>query len=138
MPNMSDDELRRLLQESKTIAIIGAKDKEGHPVDAVGRHLISAGYTVYPVHPARKEVWGLKAYPTMLDVPGPIDIVDLFRAPRYCPDHAREALKLSPPPKVFWMQVGISSPEAEEILRDSPIRIIDNACLMVVHRMLLR
>lgn len=138
MPNMSDDELRRLLQESRTIAVIGAKDKEGHPVDAVGRHLINAGYTVYPVHPKRKEVWGLEAYPTMLDVPGPVDIIDVFRAPQYCADHAREALQLAPPPKVFWMQVGIQSPEAEEILQNSPISVIDNACLMVVHRMLMR
>ena len=136
MSELSNEQLREYLQKARSIAIVGAKDKEGQPVDAVGRYLIQAGYTIYPVHPKRPSVWGLAAYPSLADVPGPIDIVDLFRAPMYIPDHAREALQLSPRPALFWMQQGITSPEAEEILAGSGMAVLSDACLMVVHRLL--
>ena len=84
---MHDDDLRSILARVKNIAVIGAKDKPG-PVDRVGRYLIEAGFTVFPVHPARKEVWGLPVSPTLADVPERIDLVDVFRAPEFCLAHA--------------------------------------------------
>lgn len=133
-----DDELKGLFEKVKTIAIIGAKDKPGHPVDMVGRYLIEAGYDVIPVHPVRKTVWGLKAYPTVFEVDRPIDMVDLFRAPQFCPNHAHECLKLKSKPLAFWMQSGIKSPEAAEILADSDIQIFEDACTMVEHKRVMR
>jgi len=134
----SDKELAALLRQVKTIAIVGAKDKPGQPVDSVGRHLMAAGYTIIPVHPKRPTVWGLAAYPSLAEVPAPIDIVDLFRAAEACPDHAREALALSPRPRCFWMQSGIVSAEARSILQGSGITLVEDACLMVEHERLLR
>ncbi len=131
-------ELRDVLSRARNIAIVGAKDREGQPVDMVGRYLIETGYAIFPVHPKRKSVWGLTAYPSLNDVPEPVDIVDLFRAPEYIPAHAREALRLCPPPALFWMQSGIASPEAEDILKGTSIRVVSDACLMVVHRKLFR
>lgn len=135
---ITDNELRTILREAKTIAVVGAKDRPGQPVDEVGRFLIECGYDVIPVHPKRRDVWGLTTYPSLADIPRPVDIVDLFRAPQFCAEHARETLRLSPLPGTFWMQAGISSPEAEEVLKDSGIRVVDNSCIMVVHRLLLR
>ena len=117
-----------------TVAVVGAKDKPGSPVDMVGRYLLQAGFTVIPVHPARREVWGLLAYPTLADIPGPVDIVDLFRAAEHCPAHAREVLALPVRPRVFWMQSGIVSPEARDILADTGILVVEDLCLMVEHR----
>ena len=85
-------ELRAQLERARRIAIVGAKDKPGQPVDRVSRYLMEKGYEIYPVHPVRQTVWGLTAYPHLASLPGPVDIVNLFRAPQYCPDHAREVL----------------------------------------------
>ena len=133
----SDKELAALLGKVKTIAVVGAKDKPGQPVDKVGRYLIDAGFRVIPVHPKRAEVWGLKAYPSLNDIPEPVDLVDLFRAADACPAHAEEVLRLSPLPLCFWMQSGIFSPEARRILSGQPVLIVEDRCLMVDHRNLL-
>jgi len=130
----SETELAALLGKVKTIAVVGAKDKPGQPVDRVGRYLIDAGFHVIPVHPKRTEVWGLKAYPTVNDIPEPVDLVDLFRAAEFCPAHAREVLRLSPLPGCFWMQSGIVSLEASAILAGTPVRVVQDRCLMVDHR----
>ncbi|QJB57933.1 CoA-binding protein [Pseudodesulfovibrio sp. zrk46] len=127
----NDKELSALLREVKTIAVVGAVDKPGRPVDGVGREMIEMGFDIIPVHPVRKDVWGLETYKTVTDIPTPVDVVDLFRAAQFCPDHAREVLKMDPLPKVFWMQSGIISAEAREILADSGITVIEDRCLKV-------
>lgn len=133
----NDGALRELLRRCRTVAIVGAKDRPGSPVDGVGRYLLAAGFTVHPVHPVRKTVWGLDAFPTLADVPGPIDIVDLFRAPEHCAGHAREVAALATLPGIFWMQSGIDSPEARAVLTGLPITVVADRCLMVEHRRLL-
>jgi len=133
----SHTELAALLAEVKTIAVVGAKDKPGQPVDRVGRYLIEAGFRVIPVHPKRTEVWGLKAYPTLGDIPEPVDLVDLFRAAEACPAHAGEFLRLAPLPRCFWMQSGIVSAEARAILAGRPVLVVEDRCLMVEHKNLL-
>lgn len=132
----SDQKLGKLLSEAKSIAIVGAKDSPGQPVDSVGRYLIEAGYTVIPIHPARDVVWGLPAYKSLDDVMEPVDIVDVFRRPEFCPGHAEEALELSPVPALFWMQLGIASEEASAIMRRAGAVVVENRCLMVEHRRL--
>ena len=126
--------LAALLNTVKTVAVLGAKDVPNHPVDNVGRYLLAHGFTVYPVHPKRKDVWGLPTYTSLADVPGPVDLVNVFRAPQFCVEHARETLALTTPPKLFWMQLGIRSPEARAALSDSPIEVVEDVCLMVFHR----
>ena len=130
---MNTESLRRLLTQVRVIAVVGAKDAPGQAVDRVGRYLIKAGYDVIPVHPVRKNVWGLTTYPTLADIPRPVDMVNVFRAPQYCPDHAREALAMSPRPKVFWMQLGIRSEEAAALLAEQGVIVVEDACLMVDH-----
>lgn len=134
---ISDNELAALLREVKTIAVVGAKDTPGQPVDGVGRYLIAAGYRIIPVHPARRTVWGLPARKSLAEVDEPVDLVDLFRAPQHCPAHAAEVLAMPVPPRCFWMQSGIASPEARELLAARPILVIEDRCLMVEHRRLL-
>lgn len=131
-----DDSLHQLLQATRSIAIVGAKDKPGQPVDRVGRYLLEAGFTIYPVHPVREHVWGLPAYRTLADLPCSVEIIDLFRAPEYCPAHAREVLALPWKPRCFWMQAGISSPEAGQLMADAGILVVEDKCLMVEHKRL--
>jgi uncharacterized protein len=133
----SDTELAALLRQVKTIAIVGAKDKPGQPVDGVGRYLMEAGFTVIPVHPKRTTVWGVYAYASLAQVPVPVDLVDLFRAAEACPEHAREVLALAHKPKCFWMQSGIVSLEAMAILKNSGVAVVQDRCLMVDHAQLI-
>ena len=130
--------MRAVLGESRSIAIIGAKDKPGQAVDRVGRYLLEQGYRVVPVHPVRKTVWGLPAFATIAELPEPVDIINLFRAPEYCPGHAQEVLALGWKPKVFWMQLGIRSPEARQALAETGITVVEDSCIMVEHARLLR
>lgn len=135
---VNDAELRQALAACSSVAVVGAKDKPGSPVDRVGRYLIEIGWTVYPVHPVRKNVWGLETYASLADIPHPVDVVDLFRASDNCPQHARETLALAAPPRIFWMQLGIFSFEARTILAKTPTMVVEDLCLMVEHRRLFR
>lgn len=129
-------ELAARLAQVKTIAVLGAKDVPGRPVDRVGRYLINSGFTIFPVHPVRKDVWGLPTYTRLQDIPEPIDLVDVFRAPQFCVDHARECLDLSPLPGIFWMQSGIANLEARELLQAAGVYVVEDLCLMIEHQRL--
>ena len=131
------NEIELLYRGEDSIAIVGAKDKAGQPVDRVGRYLLDKGYTIFPVHPVRKTVWGLTAYPDLASLPQPVDIIDLFRAPQYCPAHAQEVLALPWKPLCFWMQEGIRSAEARALLEPEQILVVEDLCLMVEHARLL-
>lgn len=132
----SDQDLKTTLSQCRSIAVVGAKDTPGSAVDMVGRYLISAGFMVYPVHPVRKNIWGLPTYPSLADVPHAIDLIDLFRSSEFCPAHAKETLALANAPKVFWMQSGIYSYEARQLLSATAMTVIEDRCLMVEHRRL--
>ena len=130
---MDDERMGRLLGKVRTIAILGAKDTQGQAVDRVGRYLINAGYDIIPVHPARKNVWGLTTYPSLTEVPRPVDMIDVFRASEFCLGHARETLSMSPTPKIFWMQLGIRNNDAAKLLAEHGVVVIEDACLLVEH-----
>ncbi|WP_428558819.1 MAG: CoA-binding protein [Solidesulfovibrio sp. DCME] len=132
----ADSLLKELLAPGKVIALVGAKDRPGTEVDMVGRYLIEAGFTVIPVHPARATVWGIPARKALADIDTAVDIVNLFRAPQHCPDHAAEVLDLPFRPACFWMQTGIVSPQARELLSPSGISVVEDRCIMVEHRRL--
>lgn len=131
---MTEHTIRALLENVRSIAIVGAKDAPGEAVNNVGRYLMKAGFRIFPVHPVRENVWGLPTCKSICDLPEPVDLIDLFRAAEYCPAHAREVLALPWKPKVFWMQLGISSPEATDLMEKAGIAVVQNKCLMVEHR----
>lgn len=122
---------QELLRQCRSVAVVGAKDKPEQPVDRVGRYLLERGMRVCPVHPVRQDVWGLPTVPHLADLTKPVDIVDLFRAPQYCVGHAREVLALPWRPRIFWMQSGITSPDARALLEPEGILVVEDACLMV-------
>ena len=132
----NDKELAALLGQVKTIAVIGAVDKPSRPVDGIGRALIAMGFNVIPVHPARADVWGLTTYKTVTDIPVPVDLVDVFRNPQFCPGHAEEVLAMESQPRCFWMQSGICSPEARDLLAPKGVTVIEDLCLMLELRRL--
>lgn len=129
-----DTQLERLFKENSVIAIVGAKDKAGSPVEHVGRYLIGQGYEVLPVHPVRKDVWDLPTYASLQDLPKVPDIVCFFRTSEACLEHAEEILALPWRPKVFWMQLGIGNKEAGELMAKEGVVVVEDACIETEHK----
>ncbi len=142
---MFDNQLKEKLKNVRSIAIVGAVDKEGRPVDRVGKYLINRGFTVYPVHPVRKDVWGLQTFKDIKDLSiylknneKELDVICFFRASQYCYDHAVEVIESELNPKIFWLQEGIISPEAGNyITKNSNIKYIEDRCIKIDYENLL-
>lgn len=135
----SDAAIRALLEDTRTIAVLGLKRGEGEDAYRVPRYLFEHGYRVLPVNPklAGEEVFGERAVASLAELPVPVDLVNVFRAPRFVPGHAGEILALEPSPRAVWLQLGIRNAEAAARLEERGIRVVQDRCLMVEHRRLL-
>jgi predicted CoA-binding protein len=117
---------------ARRIAVVGISDDPTRPSHYVAAYLQSAGYEIIPINPSHEQVLGRRCYPTLADVAGQFDVVDVFRRPQYCADVTRDAIAAGA--KGVWLQSGITSPEAQQLARDAMIDFIQNRCLMVEHR----
>lgn len=126
----SAEDLRDILGNVRTIALLGASPKLDRPSFGVMRFLLSKGYTVYPVNPgqAGKVILGQTVYATMADIPGPVDMVDVFRAPEYLGEVVAEALALPNRPKVIWGQLTVRDDEAVKPAEAAGIRVVMDRC----------
>jgi predicted CoA-binding protein len=98
----------------------------------VAAYLQSAGYRIIPVNPNEREVLGEKSYARLEDLPGPIDIVDVFRRPEDVPPVADSAIAIHA--KALWLQQGIAHPAAAEKARNAGLLVVENACLFIEHK----
>ncbi|HJP90265.1 MAG TPA: CoA-binding protein [Candidatus Limnocylindrales bacterium] len=133
-PVLDRDAIGALLgtQPRPRVAVVGASPNPTRPSHGVLVDLLGIGYDCVPVNPTADEVAGLRCYPTVADAvaaTGPVDIVDVFRLPPACPEHAREAVAVGA--KVLWLQLGIASREAGEIAAAGGLAIVMNKCLAV-------
>lgn len=124
-----DRELRALLGEVHTIAVVGLSSNEGRPSFSVARYLQAHGYRIVPVNPRETEVLGEPAYASLLDIPDelPIDVVDVFRRAEETPAVARDAVAIGA--KVLWLQEGIVNDEAYRIADAAGIEVIMGVCI---------
>ena len=130
----TDDQLREILENARTIAIVGASEKPSRPSHGIMKILLAAGYHCIPVTPREDSVLGQKAHKSLADVPEPIDIVDVFRRPEETPEVAREAVEIKA--KVLWLQLGISNDEAAAIAEQGGLKVIMDRCIgQTVHRL---
>jgi len=132
--NPSDQDLKRLLSAASTIAVVGASSNPERPSNGIMRKLKSVGYRVIPVNPNETEVLGERAYASLLDIPEPIDIVDVFRRPEYAPSIADDAVKVGA--KALWLQSGVSNEDAAARATTGGRVVVMNACIGVMHAML--
>jgi predicted CoA-binding protein len=125
----SDGELRSILGEARTIAIVGLSSKPDRHSHEVAAFLQGRGYRIVPVNPNEREVLGERAYPSLADVPGDveIDVVDVFRRAEDTPPVARQAVARGA--KVLWLQDGIVNDEARRIAEDAGLTVIMGVCL---------
>jgi predicted CoA-binding protein len=125
------DELRQILEESKTIAVVGASFDTSKPANYVPRYLQSQGYRIIPVNPKGGELLGEKVYERLTDVTEPIDLVDVFRPGPDTPPVARDAVAVGA--KVLWLQQGIVSEEAERIATEGGLKAVMDRCTGALH-----
>jgi uncharacterized protein len=134
----SDAFLRDILSNVKTIAVVGASDKESRPSHGVFGFLLAHGYYVIGINPnlAGKGVHGAPFYKALADVPRPIDMVDIFRNPEAAAGAVEEALALEPKPKVIWMQLGIRNEQAAARARALGVKVVMNRCAKIEYERL--
>ncbi len=127
-----------ILENTKTIAVVGLSDEPGRASLSVSRYLQGAGYRIVPVNPKLGQVLGERAWPTLdaarqqLEAEGTaIDLVDVFRAPEFIPEIVEEVLRLGIP--AVWLQVGVRHQESAERADKAGVRTVMDRCLMVEH-----
>jgi predicted CoA-binding protein len=131
-----NDELRSLLSSAKTIAVVGASPKPWRDSGAITIFLIQKGYTVYPVNPRYQDIHGMKCYPDLRAVPGPIDIVDIFRNPEEVLPTIDEAIEVKA--KAVWMQLGVVNTAAASKAESAGLKVVMDRCIAVEHRSLIK
>ena len=128
---MDPGTIRDLLMNAKTIAMVGLSPKKQRPSNFVASYLQYEGYRVIPVNPRATEILGEKAYPDLISIPAPVDIVDVFRAPSECPVIAQQAVEIGA--TGLWLQLRIVSTEAAEIAEAGGLTVIMDRCMKMEH-----
>jgi len=126
------ERITELLQSARTIAVVGLTGTPVRPSYGVSLYMQSQGYRVIPVNPNITEWMGEKAYPSLLDVPEKIDIVNVFRRSDAVPDVVDQAIQIKAP--VIWMQEGVIHQEAAEKARQAGIFVVMDRCILKEHR----
>jgi predicted CoA-binding protein len=132
--NPSDDELRKILTDATTVAMIGASSNAEKPSHGIMKKLLTAGYHVIPINPRETEVLGQRAFASLADVPEKIDIVDVFRRPEDTPAIADEAIAAGA--KVLWLQAGISNEDTAERAKKAGLTVVMDKCIGATHSLL--
>jgi len=121
----------RILERYRHIAMVGLSSNPFRPSHFAAIYLISQGYDVIPINPRETEVLGRKSYPTLAAVPGPIEVVDIFREPAAVPQIVEEAIAVGA--KVIWMQLGVIHEEAAERARKAGLEVVMDRCMKIEH-----
>lgn len=123
--------IQRVLYGAKTIAIVGLSSNTLRASYFVGYYLQRHGFRVIPVNPRETEILGEKSYGSLLDVPVPVDIVNVFRAPSALPGIAKEAVEIGA--KALWCQFGVINEEGAKIAEDGGVTVVMDRCIKVEH-----
>jgi predicted CoA-binding protein len=122
----------KILEKYHRIAVVGLDSDPMRFSNSVTSYMLAAGYEITPVNPKETEVFGLKAYDRVEDVPGAVEIVNVFRRPEFIPDVVDDAIAAGA--KVLWLQSGIRHDEAAKRAEDAGIEVIQDTCIRTVHQ----
>jgi predicted CoA-binding protein len=125
-----DSYIRGILNTVKTIAMVGISPKDVRPSYFAFKYLLERGYRMIPVNPGQVggDILGQPVYAKLADIPEPIDMVDVFRAPQFAQAIVEEALALKPRPQVIWMQLGIRNDEAARVAEAGGLKVVMDRC----------
>lgn len=124
--------IEKILNEQRTVAVVGMSEREDRPAHYVPKYLKGAGYNIIPVNPKIESVLGLKAYDTLGDIPEPVDTVLMIIRGERTPPFVDEAIAIGA--KAVWMQIGIRNDEAAAVAHDAGLDVVMNHCMMVEHK----
>jgi len=123
-----------ILQQSRTIAVVGLSSKRFRPSYGVAEYMQRAGYRIIPVNPEESEVLGEKCYPDLNSVPEAVDIVDIFRRSEFVPEIVEAAIRKGA--KAVWMQEGVTHEEAARRAAEAGLDVVMDRCILKEHRRL--
>jgi len=133
--NPSDEKRREILQNAKTIAVVGLSNKPERTSYMIAAAMQRAGYKIIPVNPTIEEVLGEKAVPSLLDIKEHVDIVDVFRRSEQVMPVAEEAVKIKA--GTLWLQQGIYNEEAAQLALEHGLNVVMDRCIKVDHALLI-
>ena len=123
--------LRRILRDNKRIAVVGLSANWYRPSFFAAKYLLDHGYRVIPVNPAYREVLGQRCYPSLQEVPEPVDVVDCFRRAEEIPALVDQALAIGA--RVLWMQLGVVNEAAARAARAGGLEVVMDRCMKIEH-----
>lgn len=132
--NPSQEEIKSILQKAKRIAVVGLSDNPERTSYMVSKAMQDAGYEIIPVNPTIDQVLGVKAVPSLQEIKGHIDIVNVFRRSEYLVDVAKEFLQCDA--DVFWAQQGLYNEEVYKMLKEKNKTVIMDLCIKVAHALM--
>ncbi len=130
--DVSSEEIKGILENYKTVAVVGLSPKEDKPSYQVASYLQSKGFRIIPIRPLGNDILEEKVYSSLLEVPFGIDVVDIFRKPEAVLEIVKEAIEKNA--KVVWMQEGVINNEAAELARKAGIRVVMDRCIKKEHQ----
>ena len=130
----SESELIAHMLGARRIAVVGASDRPNRPANYVPSYMLEQGYEIIPVNPQYENVWGFKSYKTVAEIPGKVDLVNVFRRSEFIPDVVRDAIAAQA--GGVWVQSGIFSDEARKIAQHAGMPYLEDRCIMMerMHR----
>ena len=128
---MLDFNIPEILKKSGNIAIVGLSPKTARPSYQVAEYLLQAGYNIFPVNPGQQKILGRNCYPDLDSIHEKIDIVNIFRSPKYVPAIVEDAIRLKI--GVIWMQQGIVHEEAAKRAKNAGVQVVMDRCIKVDH-----
>jgi predicted CoA-binding protein len=129
---MNEADIKSILEESKTVAVVGLSPREERDSYRVAEYLQSQGYRIIPVNPNADGILGERSYPDLVSIPEPIDVVDVFRRSEAVPGIVEEAIKVGA--RAVWMQEGVIHEEAAARAREAGLQVVMDRCIMIEHR----
>ena len=124
-------DIKEILENSKTIAVVGLSDNPERDSYSVAEYLLNHGYTIIPVNPKIKQWKGIRAYASLMEIPGEIDIVDIFRRSEFVPEIVDEAIEKNA--KTVWMQLGVINEDAAEKAKKAGLNVVMDKCMRIEH-----
>jgi len=123
--------LRRVLMDSRVIAVVGLSANWNRPSYFAAKYMLEHGYTVIPVNPGQSEILGQKCYPRLEEIPGKVDIVDCFRKSEDIPPLVDEAIAIGA--RALWLQLGVINPEAAQRAVAAGLDVVMDRCVKIEH-----
>lgn len=134
--NPDNDQIRKLLESSNTIAVVGLSSKESRDSYQVAKYLQKNGFKIIPVNPKETEILGEKSYGSLKDIPETVDIVDVFRKSEFVREIADQAIDIGA--KSLWLQLGVTDDDAALNAEGAGLKVVQDKCLKVMYHKLFK